>query len=78
MGWFTRKQQQQPAQVLAPKGPGWLSRAWNAYRDYRIERAGAVRNRKELEQFLERDRLGFWEQNGYNNRADPWKEERFW
>ena len=23
------------------------------------------------------DRPGFWEQNGYNNQADPWKEERF-
>ena len=21
---------------------------------------------------------GFWEQRGYNNNADPWKEERFW
>ncbi|HET9847199.1 MAG TPA: sulfite oxidase-like oxidoreductase [Candidatus Dormibacteraeota bacterium] len=24
------------------------------------------------------DRLGFWEKNGYNNSADPWKEERYW
>jgi DMSO/TMAO reductase YedYZ molybdopterin-dependent catalytic subunit len=24
------------------------------------------------------DRLGFWERNGYNNSADPWKEERYW
>jgi DMSO/TMAO reductase YedYZ molybdopterin-dependent catalytic subunit len=24
------------------------------------------------------DRPGFWEQNGYNNNADPWKEERYW
>jgi DMSO/TMAO reductase YedYZ molybdopterin-dependent catalytic subunit len=23
------------------------------------------------------DRPGFWEQNGYHNQADPWKEERF-
>jgi DMSO/TMAO reductase YedYZ molybdopterin-dependent catalytic subunit len=23
------------------------------------------------------DRQGFWEQNGYHNDADPWKEERF-
>ncbi len=23
------------------------------------------------------DRAGFWEQNGYHNEADPWKEERF-
>jgi DMSO/TMAO reductase YedYZ molybdopterin-dependent catalytic subunit len=23
------------------------------------------------------DRPGFWEQNGYNNDADPWKEQRF-
>jgi DMSO/TMAO reductase YedYZ molybdopterin-dependent catalytic subunit len=26
----------------------------------------------------ERDRLGFWERNGYNNSADPWLEERYW
>jgi len=26
---------------------------------------------------MSRDRLGFWEQAGYNNRADVWKEERF-
>ena len=24
------------------------------------------------------DRPGFWEQRGYNNHADPWKEERYW
>ncbi len=23
------------------------------------------------------DRRGFWEQNGYHNHADPWKEERY-
>jgi DMSO/TMAO reductase YedYZ molybdopterin-dependent catalytic subunit len=28
-------------------------------------------------QFLSRDQLGFWERYGYNNDADPWKEERF-
>ncbi|MHB8619133.1 MAG: sulfite oxidase-like oxidoreductase [Chloroflexota bacterium] len=28
-------------------------------------------------EFLARDRLGFWEQNGYNNHADPWLEERY-
>ncbi len=28
-------------------------------------------------EFLERDRLGFWEQAGYHNRADVWQEERF-
>ncbi|HTK81179.1 MAG TPA: sulfite oxidase-like oxidoreductase [Bacteroidota bacterium] len=28
-------------------------------------------------EFLERDSPGFWEQNGYNTPADPWKEERF-
>ena len=30
-----------------------------------------------LELMLE-DAPGFWEQRGYNNNADPWKEERFW
>jgi DMSO/TMAO reductase YedYZ molybdopterin-dependent catalytic subunit len=28
-------------------------------------------------EFLAQDRLGFWEQAGYNNNADPWTEERF-
>jgi len=28
-------------------------------------------------EFAARDRLGFWEQAGYNNNADPWQEERF-
>ncbi len=27
-------------------------------------------------EFLGQDRLGFWERYGYNNNADPWKEER--
>jgi len=28
-------------------------------------------------QFMERDKPGFWEQAGYHNEADVWKEERF-
>jgi DMSO/TMAO reductase YedYZ molybdopterin-dependent catalytic subunit len=28
-------------------------------------------------EFMKRDRRGFWEQAGYHNRADVWKEERF-
>ncbi len=28
-------------------------------------------------EFLKEDRLGFWEQAGYHNQADVWKEERF-
>jgi DMSO/TMAO reductase YedYZ molybdopterin-dependent catalytic subunit len=28
-------------------------------------------------EFMSRDRLGFWEQAGYHNDADVWKEERF-
>jgi len=28
-------------------------------------------------ELVARDRPGFWEQNGYHNAADPWKEERF-
>jgi DMSO/TMAO reductase YedYZ molybdopterin-dependent catalytic subunit len=27
-------------------------------------------------EFMENDRLGFWEQAGYHNNADVWKEER--
>lgn len=27
--------------------------------------------------FVARDEPGFWETRGYNNRADPWKEERY-
>ena len=29
-------------------------------------------------EFLTEDAPGFWEQRGYNNNGDPWKEERFW
>jgi DMSO/TMAO reductase YedYZ molybdopterin-dependent catalytic subunit len=28
-------------------------------------------------EFMSKDRLGFWEQAGYHNNADVWKEERF-
>ena len=28
-------------------------------------------------EFIEQDRLGFWERYGYHNNADPWREERF-
>jgi DMSO/TMAO reductase YedYZ molybdopterin-dependent catalytic subunit len=27
--------------------------------------------------FVRRDEPGFWETRGYNNHADPWKEERY-
>ncbi len=27
--------------------------------------------------FLENEERGFWEQAGYNNHGDPWKEERY-
>ncbi len=27
-------------------------------------------------EFMAKDRPGFWEQNGYNTPADPWREER--
>ena len=29
-------------------------------------------------EFSPNDKPGFWERNGYNNRGDPWKEERYW
>jgi DMSO/TMAO reductase YedYZ molybdopterin-dependent catalytic subunit len=28
-------------------------------------------------EFMTKDRPGFWEMNGYDTPADPWKEERF-
>lgn len=28
-------------------------------------------------EFLERDKAGFWERNGYHMHGDPWREERF-
>lgn len=28
-------------------------------------------------EFTEHDRRGFWEVNGYHNRADPWQEQRY-
>ena len=27
-------------------------------------------------EFIEKDKPGFWEQNGYHRRGDPWEEER--
>jgi DMSO/TMAO reductase YedYZ molybdopterin-dependent catalytic subunit len=27
---------------------------------------------------MDHDEPGFWEQNGYHNRGDPWKEQRYW
>lgn len=29
-------------------------------------------------EFMEGDKPGFWEENGYSNSADPWKNERYW
>ena len=29
-------------------------------------------------EFRAQDEPGFWELRGYNNDADPWKEERYW
>ncbi|MBI2860433.1 MAG: sulfite oxidase-like oxidoreductase [Chloroflexi bacterium] len=28
-------------------------------------------------EFMDRERLGFWESLGYHRRGDPWKEERY-
>ena len=28
-------------------------------------------------EFLDKDKLGFWEVRGYSNTADPWTEDRF-
>ena len=28
-------------------------------------------------EFMSGDRLGFWEKNGYHQRGDPWREERY-
>ena len=28
-------------------------------------------------EFIARDRPGFWEEHGYHDRGDPWKEERY-
>jgi DMSO/TMAO reductase YedYZ molybdopterin-dependent catalytic subunit len=28
-------------------------------------------------EFIEHDRAGFWERNGYHMNGDPWREERF-
>ncbi len=29
-------------------------------------------------EFMAQDRAGFWEERGYSNSANPWKEERYW
>jgi DMSO/TMAO reductase YedYZ molybdopterin-dependent catalytic subunit len=53
---------------------------------------GAIKNRSDLVvpyfwkgakwlrglEFMPQDKPGFWEQAGYHNNADAWKEERFW
>ena len=28
-------------------------------------------------ELLARDRPGFWEQNGYHDRGDPWRQQRY-
>lgn len=28
-------------------------------------------------EFMQKDKLGFWESNGYHSHGDPWKEERY-
>ncbi|MFM6038117.1 MAG: molybdopterin-dependent oxidoreductase, partial [Sphaerospermopsis kisseleviana] len=28
-------------------------------------------------EFLEQEELGFWEQNGYHRRGEPWEQERY-
>lgn len=28
-------------------------------------------------EFVDRDKPGFWERNGYHNHGDPWKEQRY-
>jgi DMSO/TMAO reductase YedYZ molybdopterin-dependent catalytic subunit len=27
---------------------------------------------------MDHNEPGFWEQNGYHIRGDPWKEQRYW
>jgi DMSO/TMAO reductase YedYZ molybdopterin-dependent catalytic subunit len=29
-------------------------------------------------ELMTEDRPGFWEERGYHNEGDPWKQERFW
>jgi DMSO/TMAO reductase YedYZ molybdopterin-dependent catalytic subunit len=29
-------------------------------------------------ELMAEDRPGFWEERGYHNNGDPWKQERFW
>jgi DMSO/TMAO reductase YedYZ molybdopterin-dependent catalytic subunit len=29
-------------------------------------------------ELMPRNRLGFWEQRGYHDEADPWREQRYW
>lgn len=29
-------------------------------------------------ELMDRNRLGFWEQRGYHDEADPWRETRYW
>ena len=29
-------------------------------------------------QLMEKNKAGYWEQYGYHNYGDPWKEQRYW
>jgi len=45
-----------------------------------VPRLYAYKSAKWLDglEFMQQDRPGFWERRGYHNRANPWKEERYW
>ncbi len=45
-----------------------------------VPRLYAYKSAKWLDglEFMQQDLPGFWERRGYHNRANPWKEERYW
>ena len=47
--------------------------------DYTAQRSYSVASDPDdpLLELMDRDRPGFWEQNGYHDRGDPWLEQRY-
>jgi DMSO/TMAO reductase YedYZ molybdopterin-dependent catalytic subunit len=67
-GWFAHKHNGQPLE----ESHGWPLRLIVPSR-YAWKSAKWVSGIE----LLAEDAPGFWERRGYNNRGDPWKEERF-
>ena len=65
------------------KRPRWIRQGaergylLRALRNTYFNRIRTVEGKTPKVELLEHDRAGFWEENGYHMRGDPWKEERY-